>query len=107
MDLAMAYANNLVPNAGLEQERPRVEKLIQNAISLAPNRPSTLYRAGWYYGLKSLVGVEDTATRQELRQKALMLFKKTLREEPHKYADRIYTLLLDKAKESHPSKNYP
>ncbi len=100
MDLAMAYANHLVPGVGLEQERVRIEKLVENAISLAPNRPSTLYRAGWYYSLKRLVEIEDAESQQKSKQKALMLFKKALKGEPEKYAYRIYTFLLDEVKES-------
>ncbi|MEW6441636.1 MAG: O-antigen ligase family protein [bacterium] len=101
MDAAVAYASLLVSGPDLDHARPRLDKLVRDALSLAPERPSTLYHAGWYSIMRDLhfppaeKSGEDGSFGQ---QQAMAGLKKAIEGEPRRYAVPAYTLLLDEAK---------
>mgnify|MGYP005838343505 FL=1 len=97
MDLAAAWATHLAPGPELERRKPKMEKLVEDARFLAPARPATLYRAGWYYVMEAL-HFPAGKTEEELqarREEAIGLFRKAVHGEPRKYAPPVYSLLLD------------
>jgi O-antigen ligase/tetratricopeptide (TPR) repeat protein len=97
MDLAVAWATHLAPGPELDRQKPKIEKLVEDARFLAPARPATLYRAGWYYAMEALY-FPAGKTEEELqarREEAIALFRKAVRGEPRKYAVPVYSMLLD------------
>jgi len=97
MDLARFFAGNLVPGPDLDREKPRLNKLVEDALFLAPFRPATLYSAGRYYVMENLyfpggMSENEIGARE---QEALAMFEQAVAGEPAKYAYPVYSLLLD------------
>lgn len=97
MDLAIAWATHLAPGPELDRRKPELDKLVKDALFLAPERPATLYRAGWYYAMETLYfpagkSAEELRVR---REEAIDLFRKAVHGEPRKYAVPVYNVLLD------------
>jgi O-antigen ligase/tetratricopeptide (TPR) repeat protein len=97
MTLAMAYADLLAPGPLLEQERPKVERLVEQALALAPNRPASLFAAARYDAGRIL---EETGRIEEGRDRdrqVLAMFRRALEAEPVRYAYPTYEFLVEEA----------
>ena len=100
MDLARSLLNNLVPGPDLDREKPRMNKLVEDALFLAPFRPATLYHTGWYYVMESLHfpgGMSETEIGAR-QQEALAMLKQAVEGEPIRYDYPVYSLVLNEVR---------
>lgn len=97
MTLAMAYAELLAPGPGLEAVRPEVNRLIREALALAPDRPASLFPAARYYARGILAGGEGLDPDRERDRRVLDMFRRALETEAVLYALPTYEFLLDEA----------
>ncbi len=95
---AMAYIDLLPPGRALETERTRLDKWVGNAVTLAPNRPSTLFKAARFYGREILHdrGGIDFASEEGAR--ILDMFRRAVASAPGRYGPPTFAFLLEEAR---------
>jgi len=98
LGLAMAYAT-LLPTTGpaFEAVRPEADKLVEEALALAPGRPASLFHAARYYAREILGEKGGLDTGRERDRQVLGMFEKALHAAPGTYALPAYAFLVDEA----------
>jgi O-antigen ligase/tetratricopeptide (TPR) repeat protein len=97
MTLAMAYADLLAPGPCLEAKRPEVDRLVEEALALAPSRPAVLFPAARYRARRILEDGRRLDSEREEDRRVLDMFRSVLEMEPGAYGLSAYEFLVDEA----------
>jgi tetratricopeptide (TPR) repeat protein len=97
MSLAMAYADLLGPGRVFEEQRARVDRLVGEALVLAPARPANLFLAGRYYARAILAEAGGLDPGRQRDRQVLAMFRKALQARTGAHAYPTYEFLVDEA----------